>query len=134
MSEYIPFQLDDESNKTILIEVTTGDPQRPVYRGEGSLKKAIAHVGEQAKISLNSAMENVQASAEIVLSKLKETKIIEKPSKIELEFGIKLDATAGAIIAQTGAEVNYTVKLTWENPPKETVHPSRKVKKSNISR
>ena len=31
----------------------------------------------------------------------------------EIEFGVKLNAAAGAVIAKTSAEGHLTVKLTW---------------------
>ena len=36
-----------------------------------------------------------------------------QPSTTELEFGIKLDAAAGAVLAKAGAEASMNVKLTW---------------------
>ncbi|MFE2032629.1 CU044_2847 family protein [Streptomyces scopuliridis] len=38
-----------------------------------------------------------------------------KPDGVELEFGVKLMAEAGAVIAKTSAEGHMTVKLSW-NP------------------
>lgn len=134
MTEYVPFKLDDNDDTVMLIEVSCNEPTRPVYRGDSQVKKTLAQVGEQAKISLSSAMDNVRASATVVLSKMKEIKISEQPSKIELEFGIKLDATAGAVIAQAGTEVNYTVKLTWESPQKSSGISTRVMKKRSLSR
>ena len=134
MTEYIPFRLNDEDDAIILIEVKPNEPTGPVYRGESQVRKTIALVGEQAKVSLSSAMDNVRASAIVVLSKMKEIKLSERPSRIELEFGIKLDAAAGAIIAQAGTEVNYTVKLIWENQPKSSGISARVSKKRQLAK
>jgi hypothetical protein len=35
------------------------------------------------------------------------------PHEVSLEFGVKLNASAGAVIAKTAAEGHLTVKLTW---------------------
>ena len=35
------------------------------------------------------------------------------PDEVELKFGIKLDAEAGAIIARTGIQGQFEVKLKW---------------------
>ena len=34
--------------------------------------------------------------------------------EIEVEFGMKMDVKAGAIIASTGVEANFKVKLKWK--------------------
>jgi hypothetical protein len=39
----------------------------------------------------------------------------EPPDKVEVEFGVKLNADAGVILASAGAEANYTVTLTWRH-------------------
>ncbi|WP_304364726.1 CU044_2847 family protein, partial [Streptomyces viridosporus] len=36
-----------------------------------------------------------------------------KPDTVELEFGVKLTAEAGAIIAKGSAEGHLVVKLSW---------------------
>jgi len=41
------------------------------------------------------------------------------PDSVDLEFGIKLSAAAGVVIAQTGAEGHLTVKMTWNRPTKD---------------
>jgi hypothetical protein len=35
------------------------------------------------------------------------------PDTVSVEFGLKLDAEAGAIIAKTGVSGHFTVSLTW---------------------
>jgi hypothetical protein len=41
-------------------------------------------------------------------------KIPTEFTQVELEFGIKLDAEAGALLSKVGAEASINVKLTWE--------------------
>jgi hypothetical protein len=36
------------------------------------------------------------------------------PEKYEIEFGVKLTAAAGAVVAKTAIEGHFTVKLAWE--------------------
>ena len=40
--------------------------------------------------------------------------LTDPPSQVEVEFGLKLDAEAGAFIAKVGTEAAINVKLTWE--------------------
>ena len=37
-----------------------------------------------------------------------------KPSSVEVEFGITLKGESGALIAKTGVEAAFIVKLTWK--------------------
>jgi len=41
-----------------------------------------------------------------------------KPSQVEVEFAIKLDAKAGAFLASAGAEGSLKVKLVWNDKDK----------------
>ena len=43
------------------------------------------------------------------------------PDEVELKFGVKLDAQAGAVIARTGLQGQFEVKLKWV---REGVSPS----------
>ncbi len=39
-------------------------------------------------------------------------------SEIEIEFGVKLDVEAGALLAKAGGEASLNVTLTWKQPKK----------------
>jgi len=38
------------------------------------------------------------------------------PGEVQIEFGLKLSADAGAFFASAGAESTFKVKLTWKDP------------------
>ncbi|WP_030667859.1 CU044_2847 family protein [Streptomyces sp. NRRL B-1347] len=57
------------------------------------------------------ALGNVRGAALSALRTFRERAL--DPDGIELEFGVKLSAAAGAVIARTAAEGHLTVKLTW---------------------
>jgi len=40
--------------------------------------------------------------------------ISENFKEVQVEFGVKLDVEAGALIAKTGVEATINVTLTWE--------------------
>ena len=46
-------------------------------------------------------------------------KLSDPPDEVEVSFGLKLDAEAGAVVAKAGTEASINVKLTWERE-KET--------------
>jgi hypothetical protein len=43
-----------------------------------------------------------------------------KPDEVELEFGVRLNAAAGVVIAKTGGEGHLRVKLLWRNGQNDT--------------
>jgi hypothetical protein len=64
---------------------------------------------QHAAQTLETAMEPVISGATAVLDKLRGV----RPSGVTLEFGIKLTAEAGAVIAKTAGECNFAVTLHW---------------------
>jgi NTP-dependent ternary system trypsin peptidase co-occuring protein len=57
------------------------------------------------------AMASVRQAAEATVRQFRQ--LTSSPSTVELLFGIKLTAEAGAVIARTKAEAHLTVRLTW---------------------
>src|SRR5688572_14357275 len=103
MKRLIDFPL--ESGTSMLVEI-----DEPV---EGGLVKA-SRAGElivKAQQSLEKALENVQPAAQAVIQQLR--KLSDSPDEIEVTFGLKLSADAGAVLASAGTEANYTVTLKW---------------------
>ncbi|HNT76131.1 MAG TPA: CU044_2847 family protein [Anaerolineae bacterium] len=71
--------------------------------------KALA---EKSAHALNVAMGTIRAMAERVTATI--DGISDKPTEVSVEFGLKLDAEAGAYIAKASAEAGFTVTLTWK--------------------
>lgn len=63
------------------------------------------------------ALTDIQHAAAAALAVFRDGDL--KPDGVELEFGIKLNAEAGAVIAKTSLEGHLTVKLSW-NPGKRS--------------
>lgn len=61
--------------------------------------------------ALDSAMNAIYYMAKRVNSAV--DAIDKKPDGVEVEFGLKLDAETGAIIAKAGIEATLNVKLIW---------------------
>lgn len=68
-------------------------------------------VVERATQTYDEAMTTVRRAAEATLAQFRTLAV--RPDKVEVTFGVKLNAEAGAIIARTEAEANLTVRLTW---------------------
>jgi hypothetical protein len=98
-----------------LVEFKTGDGaviavegveersgSRLVSRGDGTV---------QATRTFEGALEGVRAAAESALRVFRDGAL--RPDGVEIEFGVKLSAETGAIIAKGTAEGHLVVKLTW---------------------
>jgi len=114
MSSLIEFKLDDGS--TLLVEgvddsineesydrsyVSAGDDDSPVT---------------QAEKSLTDSINIAKSAAEKILESFKE---MNSPDEIQLQFGVKMAAKAGVIIASANTEANFQVSLKWEKPKQD---------------
>jgi hypothetical protein len=102
-TELVRFILPDGSS--LLVEV---DGQEPGIQRASRVDDFIV----QAKVSLDGAMEHIRAMAAVTLTKLED--LPRRPDDIEVEFGVRLNAEAGAVIAKTQAEGHLTIRLTWK--------------------
>lgn len=66
----------------------------------------------RARVSLEEALDQVKPTLSRVADTLREL----RPDTAELEFGLKMGGESGVIIAKGTAEVNFTVRLTWQRP------------------
>jgi hypothetical protein len=65
----------------------------------------------QAARTFEGALEGVRAAASSALRVFRDGSL--RPDGVEIEFGVKLSAETGAIIAKGTAEGHLVVKLTW---------------------
>ena len=103
MRRLVEFEIAE--GETILVEVD--EPE------EGSLVQA-AKPGEmivQAQISFSEALDKMKPAINLVIQKLKG--ITDRPDEIAVEFGLKVGAQAGVVLAAAGIEANYKVTLKW---------------------
>jgi hypothetical protein len=100
MSEAVQFRLDDGS--TALFEVNED------ASGVERVSRATDGIVEATR-RLEDALEGVRGAAKASLQALKTL----SPQGLELEFGVKLTAEAGALIARTAGEGHFVVKVSW---------------------
>ncbi len=74
-------------------------------------------LAEKSAQALDRAMGTIRQMAQRV-SALRVT-LPDEFTQVELEFGIKLEAEAGALISKVGAEASINVTLTWERSDAE---------------
>lgn len=107
MKRLVEFPLEDGTS--ILAEVD-------VLEAEGGMVRAARadELVEKAQETFETAMEKIQPIAAGMIAKLGD---LRTPAEtIEVEFGIKLSASAGAILACAATEANFKVVLTWKRP------------------
>jgi hypothetical protein len=92
---------------TVLVEVADDEP---------GIERAarVDEVVVKARASLEGALDQVRAFANATLLRLED--LARQPEQVEVEFGIRLNAEAGAVIARTQAEGHLQVTLTWTRP------------------
>ena len=107
---YVEYQLGDGS--TILIEETVPrlGGQRAVA-SDGGVSKAASKLEE----TISPLSKLAQEMKDVLKSN------INSPDEITIEFGAKLSADFGLIVAKSQVEANFKVSLTWN---KATPKPS----------
>lgn len=105
MEGLVEFRTDDGA--VVAVEaVPEGRPgSRLVSRGDGTVQAA--HTFERA-------LDGVRSAAESALRVFRDGTL--RPDGVEIEFGVKLSAETGAIIAKGTAEGHLVVRLTWSPP------------------
>lgn len=102
MKHLVEFSLEDGSN----IVVELNEPETA-----GAIRAARAEKIEQAKETLEEALNKVLPAAKRVVEKLQN--IGNKPDEIEVTFGVSLSTVAGAFIASASAEANFGITMRW---------------------
>ncbi|MCZ4514873.1 CU044_2847 family protein [Streptomyces sp. ActVer] len=101
MDGLVEFKTDDGA--VIVVEgVEDESGSRLVARADGTV---------QAARTFEGSLEGVRAAAESALRVFRDGSL--KPDSVEIEFGVKLTAEAGALIAKSAVEGHLVVKLSW---------------------
>ena len=101
MKRLIEFPLEDGTSMLVEVDEPEGTGLEKV-----SLKDGI----EKAQQTFEKSLDKVRPAAQYILEKLRS--LHDSPDEIEVQFGLKLNAGSGVILA-AGVEANYTVKLKW---------------------
>jgi hypothetical protein len=100
-------QFDFEDGGAILVEVDDDEP---------GIERAnrVDDLARQASHTLDMVLEQVGKVAEVTVAKLRSR--AGALDSLEVEFGVRLNAEAGAVIAKTEAEGHIQVRMTWIKP------------------
>jgi hypothetical protein len=91
--------------RTVLVDF----PPRP---GVKDVSLNATDLAERSQAALDAAMGSIREVAARVDLAVAAMKV--RPQAIEVDFGIKLDAVAGAFLARAGAEAHLQVKVSWD--------------------
>jgi hypothetical protein len=101
MDGLVEFKTDDGA--LVVVEaVDDGTGSRLVARDDGTVP---------ATRTFEGALEGVRAAAQSALRVFRDGSL--RPDSVEIEFGVKLTAEAGALIAKSTVEGHLVVKLSW---------------------
>jgi hypothetical protein len=103
---------EENSSDPILIEFTKIGHGGTIPVGMFSIGKK-SDLIKKSDEAVEKAIGTIQNIAERVNSMI--NSIENKPTNVEMEFGIKFDAEMGAIVAKVTAEGSMKVKLTWND-------------------
>lgn len=102
---------------TVVVEASSPAAGResPVFRGS-SPSDVLARSGE----TIQAALDRVKPAAAALVDTFGD--LPHRPDRLEVTFGVSLNAEFGAIIASTSAGAHFSVTLTWE--PHRSATPS----------
>ncbi|MFI6942897.1 CU044_2847 family protein [Streptomyces sp. NPDC050418] len=101
MGEYLEFSTEDGS--LVPVDFAADDEGQQLVSGaDGAVR---------ASRTFEDSLSGVRSAAESALRVFRDGSL--RPDSVEIEFGVKLTAEAGALIAKSAMEGHLVVKLTW---------------------
>ncbi|KUO10037.1 CU044_2847 family protein [Streptomyces sp. DSM 15324] len=104
----VEFLLEDGS--AVLVRVSEEQTQSSMLTRGVSPSTVIEKAGD----TFESAMQAVRAVAHGVVAQVMD--FPQRPDAVAVQFGVELNAQAGAIVTAVGASAQLTVSLTWNKP------------------
>ncbi|MET0625632.1 MAG: CU044_2847 family protein [Pyrinomonadaceae bacterium] len=108
MKQLVEFSLDDGTS--VLVEVDEPETGGVVRAGRAG------EIVEKVQYTFSEALDRVKPAAETIINKLRTLDVT--PDEIQVEFGIKLSAEAGAFFASASTEANFAITLSWKREGK----------------
>ena len=106
MARLARFQLADG---TFFVAEVDGESEVPrTMRGSASRAELIIESNETFEV----ALRNVKHAAEAMVDRL--CSLATPPDELSIDFGIKLSAETGAVIAKASTEANFSISLKWK--------------------
>nr|WP_245769495.1 CU044_2847 family protein [Streptomyces indicus] len=102
MGEYMEFTTEDGTVVPVDFAADDEEGQHLVSGSDGAVR---------ATRTFEESLSGVRAAAESALRVFRDGSL--RPDSVEIEFGVKLTAQAGALIAKSAVEGHLVVKLAW---------------------
>ncbi|MDP1624703.1 MAG: CU044_2847 family protein [bacterium] len=118
MKHFIEYPLEDGGS--VIVEIDNDNQ----LSGSVQASRGTESIVTKAKQTFDNALERIKPAANVIIKKLRG--LTDAPDEIEVEFGIKLGAEAGAVIATTSMEANYKVVLKWIKPRTQAKKPRKR--------
>jgi hypothetical protein len=106
MSELMRFHT---SSGSVVVEVDDNEPGFDLVDRDSVIT--------DTKRKVEAAFADVRDGAEAAIRAFRGGAL--NPDSVEVEFGLKLNAEAGAVIAKTSIEGHFQIRLTWNGPAAE---------------
>ena len=106
-------RFEPQQGGEVVVEVDTGPATTRVSRRDGLVL--------DTKVSFERALGAVKDAASAALGQFQA--MARRPDEVEIKFGVKLPAEAGAVIAKTGLDGQFEVKLKWKQPEPDAADP-----------
>jgi hypothetical protein len=97
-----------EDGSTILVEVAEDEQRLQRVGRDGTIVRNTAE-------TLEEALRRVKPAVSAVFGQIRD--LATPPDKLKVEFGVKLTAEAGVVIARATSEANFKLSLEWTTTP-----------------
>ena len=95
-----------ESGEEILLEIESTGRSDDIVRARSGGETVV-----EAEKTFTEALRTALPAAEALVERIQQ--LGRRPDALEIEFGVRLTAEAGAIIAKAGGEARFAVTLKW---------------------
>ena len=99
-------EFPQEDGTSVVVEIDDSMPEGGVVRAARP-----GEIAERASQTFEAALSKIKPMAGAIFTTLRD--LTHCPEQIQVEFGVKITASAGAVLASAGVEGNYKVTLTW---------------------
>jgi hypothetical protein len=98
-----------EAGGTVLVELANDSADGQLTRG--LRHGALSDVADQANRTFEEAIDRIKPAAQSLIRRLRT--LADAPEEVQVEFGLRLSAQAGAFIAAASTGANFRVTLMW---------------------
>ena len=97
------------------------DGAQPVLVEVAEVDDGVVRAGRPGEVvatateSFQAALARFRPMAHAIVEEFRQPD--QRPEEIGVEFGLKLTAEAGMVIAHTGVEANFRINLLWRSSP-----------------